>query len=167
MARFKPGDRLEVQWEVEDEGDVVTRWWGATLEAHDGRTEDSVAIRVLDYDPFPEKGFPERSREDVIFLGNDLLVSPDSQTQLTFRREGDSEPVVWYNEGGLNEQLNKILMGALDNHKAAWNGLDPAQQAVIAEKIKHKKEKLMEVLRDQKSVITPSGIKDILQQAFG
>ena len=162
---YKPGDRLEVQWEIEMNDKVEMRWWGCTLEPHDGRTEDSVAIRVLHYDAYPEAGF-EECRDDVIFMGHDLLVTPDSQTQLKFRREGD-EAVVWYNEGDLDEQLNSILMGALNNHKTAWNTLTAAQQASIADKIATKKERLMEVLKGHKAVITSATIKDILQQAFG
>jgi hypothetical protein len=49
---FKQGDSLEVQWDVEMEGEKSTKWWGATLDPFDGRTEDGVAVRVLHYDAF-------------------------------------------------------------------------------------------------------------------
>jgi hypothetical protein len=44
--------------------------------------------------------------------------------------------------------------------------LNPATQAIIAEKIALKKDKLMEVLRAHNDVITSATIKDILQKAF-
>ena len=102
----------------------------------------------------------------------ELLVSPDdSQTHLEYRREGGTErnekDVVWYNEGDLNEQLNGILMNALNKNKQAWNKLPPARQAALAEIIAKKKEKLMEVLKNQSAIITSESIGEILQQAFG
>ena len=102
----------------------------------------------------------------------ELLVSPDdSQTHLEYRREGDTErnekDIVWYNEGDLNEQLNGILMNALNKNKQAWNNLPPARQAALAEVIAKKKEKLMEVLKNQSAIITSESIGEILQQAFG
>lgn len=187
---LKAGDRLEVQWEIHDEeGNDIdhnnnnnndqdgespttttrTIWWKATLLEHDGRTTDSVAIRVLDYDPQPGMGFPDRSQEDVIFLGHDLVVSPDDDSiQLTFRREGETEldQVFWYTEENLDEQLNSILMGALQKNEVAWCALPASAQAAIAEKIQKKKEELKERLRSQNKIITPETIKEILAQAF-
>lgn len=164
---YKPGDRLEVQWEIEkDDGETVVHWWGATLLPFDGRTEDSVAIRTLHYDVCPELGFSETSDEDVIFLGQDLLVSPDSTTQLTYRREGE-EDVYWLTEDDMDDQLNEILMGALAKNQAAWRNLPAAQQAMIAEKIKTKKDELLKVLKSRKEVITSSSIQDILRETFG
>jgi hypothetical protein len=163
---YKQGDRLEVLWEVEMDGETTKKWWGATLDPSDGRTEDGVAIRVLHYDSFPEAGFQE-CYDDVIFMGEDLLVSPDSQTQLQYRRLGSTEPIVWYNERDLGAQLNNILMGALSKHSESWKSLPPAQQAAIAEKIAKKKEKLLEALKAHKTIITSASVKEILSKAFG
>lgn len=168
---YNPGDRIEVQWEIENDGETVVKWWGATLLPFDGRTTDSVAIRTLHYDPFPELGFPDPSDEDVIFLGDDLLVSPDSTTQLRYRREGgdvgDDDHVFSMNEQDMEEQLNAILMGALAKSQSKWATLTPAQQAIIAENIKTKKEQLMSVLKSKKEVITSASIKEILRETFG
>ena len=172
---YKPGDRIEVQWEIENDGETTVKWWGATLLPFDGRTTDSVAIRTLHYDACPEMGFPEPSDEDVIFLGDDLLVSPDSTTELHYRREGSSgdndneehDHVYCMNEQDMEEQLNAILMGALAKSQSKWATLTPAQQAVIAENIKNKKEQLMTVLKSKKEVITSASIKDILRETFG
>jgi hypothetical protein len=124
-----------------------------------------VAIRVLDYDPLPAMGFAERSKEEVLFMGDDLLISPDSQTQLNFRREGQ-ETIKWYSEGDLADQINNILSGALETHKNVWSKLPAAKQAEIAEQIAQKKERLMEVLKNQTEVITSDKINAILQTAF-
>ena len=128
--------------------------------------------RMLDYDALPEEGYEERSQEPVIFLTPDLLAcGNDPDRHLSYRREGEAErqekDVVWYNEGDLNDKLNGILMGALNKNKEQWNKLPPARQAALAEVIAKKKEKLMEVLKDESSIITPDNIGDILQRAFG
>mmetsp|Transcript_71117 Transcript_71117/g.206250 ORF Transcript_71117/g.206250 Transcript_71117/m.206250 type:complete len:248 (+) Transcript_71117:76-819(+) len=172
---YNPGDRIEVQWEIENDGETVVKWWGATLLPFDGRTTDSVAIRTLHYDPCPEMGFPDSSDEDVIFLGDDLLVSPDSTTELHYRREGTggeggddaADHVYCMNEQDMEEQLNAILMGALAKSQSKWATLTPAQQAIIAENIKNKKEQLMSVLKSKKEVITSASIKEILRETFG
>lgn len=167
---YQPGDRLSVQWEIEqpDTADPIVKWWGATLQEFDGRSEDSVAIRVLKYDACPELGFEESSLEDVIFLGDSLLVSPDSTIQLNYKREGqDEDAIVWMNEDDMDQQLNAILMGALAKNEAMWKSLPPAKQALIAEQIKTKKEELLAVLRSKKEIITSSSIKDILRETFG
>jgi len=162
---LKAGDRIEVHWEIEKNGgETYAHWWGAELLEHDGRTTDSVAIRTIQYDAKPELGF-NSCTDDVIFLGDDLIVSPDSQTQLHYRREGQEE-VFWYNEGDFDAQLNSILMGALDKNRGAWKNLSPVQQAVIAEKIAGKKDKLKEALKSQNELITSAIVKDILQNAF-
>ena len=162
------GDRIEVHWEIErPNGETNAHWWGAELLKHDGRTTDSVAIRTIQYDPKPELGF-EACQDDVIFLGDDLIVTPDSQTQLHYRREGhdSEEEVFWYNEGDLDAQLNSILMGALDKNRNSWKNLSPVQQAIIAEKIASKKEKLKEALMARDEVITSEIIKDVLQKSI-
>ena len=95
---------------------TVTRWWGATLLHPDGRThvltDDGsdltsspvqtpqrpadtavVPIRVLDYDPCEEYGFPERSLEEVVFLSDHNLLNLSSGTRAHYRLEGaDWEP---------------------------------------------------------------------------
>lgn len=167
---YKAGDRFQVQWEIDQpeapQEEPIVKWWGATLQEFDGRSTDNVAIRVLKYDPYPEQGFDEPSLEDVVFLGDSLLSSPDSVNQLNYRREGE-DSILWMNEDDMDEQLNAILMGALAKNEAAWKSLPAAQQAVIAEQIKIKKEELLKVLKSKKEVITSSSIKDILQETFG
>eukprot|EP00934_Nitzschia_sp_Nitz4_P002087 Nitzschia sp. Nitz4//scaffold177_size45885//15963//16742//NITZ4_007205-RA/size45885-processed-gene-0.37-mRNA-1//1//CDS//3329539055//2087//frame0 len=167
---YKAGDRVEVQWEIappNPKDPPTIQWWPATLMEFDGRTTDKVAIRSLHYDPFPEMGFPESSMEDVIFMGYDLLVSPDSQTQLNYRRLGGSEEeIVWYNDSDMDEQLNTILMQALTKNETAWKRLAPSQQSAIADKIFKKKAQLMQALRSENKIITSSSIKEILQRAF-
>ena len=177
---FKAGDRFEVEWEVtlpstDDGGNIgttatesKTRWWGGTLLEHDGRTVDSVAIRVLDYDPYPEGGFPDRSREDVVFLGNDSLVDLSTQLHLPFRPEGDeSSPTVWMGRGDMEDFVNATLMEAMKKNAPAFNRLDRDRQGMIAELIAGKKEKLLKLLQaHEKTVITASDMKSILQQTI-
>ena len=164
---LRAGDRIEVHWEIEnDGGEAHAHWWGATLLEHDGRPTDSVEVRKIRYDARPDLGFPTRAVEDVVFLGDDIVVSPDSQTQLHFRREGQEEDVYWYNDSDLDAQLNSILMGALDKNRDAWKNLSPVQQAIIAEKIAGKKEKLKEALKDRNEVITSDIIREVLRGAF-
>jgi hypothetical protein len=152
-------------------------WWKSTLLEHDGRTTDSVAIRTLLYEARPDLGFPEPSREDVVFLGRDVLATstntnaenwdadPDSVNQMPYRRYNknrknsdngdddgtednvDADEVFYYSEDQLEEQLNSLLMGAFQKNQTAWNSMPAAQQAMIAEMIQKKKEELKEILR--------------------
>jgi len=174
---LKPGDRLEVLWQVgednsdhddtNDDKNVLTHWWGATLLEHDGRTEDSVAIRVLDYDPFPEGGYPDRSLEDVVFINKDVIVDFETQGELTFRREGEEEPDIYLGQSQIEEVVNATLMNAFHKNSAAWNKLDRAQQARIADIIATKKEKLLNLLLNHEGcVVTSADMKTILARAM-
>jgi hypothetical protein len=169
MLGYKPGDRFVVQWEVHsdesEDKEPTTRWWGATLLEHDGRTEDSVAIRVLDYDPYTEGGFPERSEEDVIFLGKDTLVNPVTQDEMTYRPEGDE--AVWLGREDVEGVVNATLEKAFQKNSQAWKSMSSAQQAVIAGTIAEKKEKLLDLLLAQPNgVITSNDMKSILTKTM-
>lgn len=190
---FKAGYRFEVQWEIhtaEDDDDdndnhqdtaaaavaavnqksPKTRWWGATLLEHDGRTEDSVAIRTLDYDPYPEGGFPERSQEDVIFLGKDTLVNPVTHDELTYRLEGDDTTETVVSVAGreqIEQVVNETLMKAMTKNAAAWGSMSSAQQALIADRVAAKKEKLVELLLNHdKGVVTSTDMQAILARTM-
>jgi len=167
---FKVGDRLEVEWEImneSDNSDSKTHWWAATLLEHNGRTEDSVAIRTLDYDPYPEGGFPERSQEEVIFMGEDLLIDPVSHQELRYRREGE-DSTVWYGKrDDVEELINTTLMNAMMKNAGSWKSLSSAQQAAIAEMVAVKKEKLMDLMSNHpKGVITSTDMQSILAQVM-
>lgn len=161
---FKAGDRLEVEWAV---GDSETKHhWGATLLEHDGRTKEGFALRTLDYDPYPEGGFLERSKEDVVFITQYLLISPETGHQLNFKREGEDE-MVDFNE----DVLNEMLANSLQKNKAAWSKLDAAQQAQMGEMIRNGKERLLNAITrrwEEKpgAAITTEEVPGILEQAF-
>ena len=168
------GDRLEVQWEVDinddqdqdkvDEDDVRptsdegtttmephVHWWGATLLEHDGRTDDQVAIRTLLYDPYPEGGFPEASREDVIFMGPNVLLSYPSQDELNYRiltADGSEVSYIISNDQDIEELVDTILSNALQNTSSTFQLLERSQQIKVAEKIATKKEKLIELIKE-------------------
>jgi len=180
---IKAGDRLEVEWEIGDaEGkedeDVTTRWWGATLLEHDGKTEEEgVAIRVLEYDALPELGFPEKSREEVIFISHDVLVNYETQDQLPFRLLSDDDSAVFWVRGEeIGELVNTILQSAMSKTAGGFNGLPRAQQALVAEKIAAKKEKLVELLQNHikeirettgnRGVVTAEDAQRLLAQAM-
>lgn len=104
--KLDSGTRLEVQWELHSDQDNTTtvRWWGGTLLPHDGRTytfddgsgdKVTVPIRVIDYDPFEEGGFTDRSLEDVAFLTDHTLQNMASNSSSYWRLEKDNwEPTV-------------------------------------------------------------------------
>jgi hypothetical protein len=182
---YKDGDRLEVQWEIHNDDDINdeddddnnnnntrTVWWKATLLKHDGRTTDSVAIRTLLYDARPDLGFPEPSKEDVVFLGADLLVSPhDESVQLQYKREGltEAENQLWLcNDHQLDEQLNQIVMGTLQKNERVWKAMPAAAQAAIADKMRRMKDKMKEKLQalGPQVVITSETIQKLLAESF-
>ncbi|GAX16226.1 hypothetical protein FisN_3Hh292 [Fistulifera solaris] len=172
--KYKAGDRFQVKWEIssEDKDEVMVHWWSATLLKHDGRTTDSVAIRVLDYDPFPEGGFPDRSQEDVIFLGRDTLANPETGDELTYRVAGsmedpDEDEILYLKKENVEEIVNSTLEKALAKNSEAWARLTPAQQAVIASGVADKKKKLLDLLLNfQGGVIKPTDLQSILAKTM-
>ncbi len=167
---LQPQCRLEVQWDIVDDDTGVTRthWWGATLLEHDGRTEDGVAVRVLDYDPYPDGGFPERSQEDVIIVGGDSMFNLTTESVLNYRREGEEETVVFKGEDGVRDIVNGILTQVMQNNAQRWSGLTAAQQASVADVVATQKERLIEALMARPGeVITSTVMKDILEQTLG
>lgn len=148
---IKAGDRLEVQWEIgePEDGSAETRWWGATLLEHDGKTDDDgVAIRVLQYDEWAEGGFPEKSKEEIIFIGRDVLVDVKTQEQLGFRLlSDDNSAVLFLGIDEVENVVNTLLEGALSNVSDGFNRLPRAQQAFVAEQVASKKAKLIELLK--------------------
>jgi len=176
---IRPGDRVEVEWEVlpstSEEEDATaaagttkarTRWWGATLLPHDGRTDDSVAIRTLEYDSYPEGGFPDKSKEDVIFIGHNTVLNykgPDAVVEegdeeiLQFRlpgrssdgAEGDGGAVYVTDRDDIEKVVNDILVSAMANNESKFKNLDRASQAHIAQKVASKREKLISLLEQR------------------
>jgi len=168
---LKAGHRLEVEWQLEEtpeeggEPKLVTRWWGCTLQPYDGRTNEGVAVRVLDYDPYPAGGFPERSLEEVIFLSHDLCISPENHAEFKFRPEG---VVTVENEEEARTIVNTIISGTMEKHSHLWRNLTPAQQATIAAQVAAKKERLVEAImsRSRSTVIGEESMREILQEVM-
>lgn len=170
---LKAGDRLEVEWQIgdDDAGDQSeSHWWGATLQEHDGRVEDGVAIRVLDYDAYPEKGFPDRSQEDVIFLQPDMLVNLKDHSEMHYRREGDDDDAILVGRQDVEATVNSIIDNAVQKNSRLWNNMTPAQQAFVAGHVAAKKEKLVELLEDHldnvSGVVTQTDVQSILAKAM-
>jgi hypothetical protein len=193
------GVRLQVKWEiVQDDHDndddenaadeaartastTITHWWTATLLPHDGRVVDeNVAIRTLDYDPYPDGGFPERSREDVVFLGPNLIVDPVTREDLRFRRlgetldfidddddeDGNDEIDISGGRDDLERIVNETLAAALAKQSTKWQALSVAQQSHIASVIAEKKEALLTLLEQHEGVITGPVMQQLLAQAM-
>lgn len=201
---LRPGDRIEVQWfiHMKDDGDASdidndnntdndnktknenddnteSRWWGATLLEHDGRTDEGVAIRTLEYDSYAEGGFPDISREDVIFIGEDTLVnyrpSDNEEEQeeldtLCFRVVRDQQDQAVHmsrDESTVMQVIDSALMGALEKNSKSWDKLPAAQKAIIAEQIASKKQKLLDLLiNHDKAVVTPTDMREILAKTM-
>ena len=126
-------------------------WWGATLLEHDGRTDDHVAIRTLLYDPYPEGGFPEPSREDVIFMGPNVLLSYPSQDELNYRiltTDGSEVSYIISNDQDIEDLVDTILSNALQNTSCTFQLLDRSQQIKVADKIATKKERLIQLIQE-------------------
>ena len=163
---FKAGDRIEVEWEIGTDENVTTRWWGGTLLEHDGRTAEGVAIRVIEYDPFPEGGFPERSKEDVVFVAQYILLDPVTGDELHFRRDGEEATVTFS-----DEDLDTMLMNVFHKHGDAFRKLSAAQQANVADVIVQGKERLLAAITSRweaqpGKVITSEEVPEIMEQAF-
>ena len=186
---YKAGDRIEVEWDVESvEGDTAQRrWWGATLlEYETGEVEDQVAIRQIDYDPYPEGGFPFRSLERAVFVGPETLVDPETRDMFRFRREGataaataaagvsstgaedDDDPTLVVAGNDIENVVNDTIMRAFEKNQQQWNKLEPARQHELASMVERKKRKLTELLtlRTGQGIVTASDMWSILQETM-
>lgn len=169
LMELAPGTRLKVHWEItKDTGESLTHWWGATLLAHDGRSHDGVAIRVLEYDTFDDGGFAEKSQEDVIFIGKDVLVNFPSEEQLPYKvmAEDDSE-VFFSSVEEVEGIIDNILAAALEKASAGFQALPRSRQAAIADTISRKKEKLVSLIREHladHTVLTEQNVRDLMAQ---
>jgi hypothetical protein len=139
------GDRIEVQWDVLLDNVSTIRWWGATLLEFDGRTKEGVAIRTIEYDPFPEGGFDESSKEDVIFIGRDQLITFPSEETLDYRL---LESAVWIDNDKIEEMIDGILGGTMQKLSSRFNSLSAAQQSFVAEKVARQKQQLLELIHE-------------------
>lgn len=135
---YNEGDRIEVYWKRGiDDNSCISQWWCAKLLPHDGRClnndseenkeDNNTAIRVLEYDAYPAGGFPTTTRQDVIFVASNVLISfGQEERRLLFRREGSKEEfgeekitaddVIWFDEDGLRIEIDSAIMGALNKH---------------------------------------------------
>lgn len=170
---------------VQGNSRTTMRWWGATLLLHDGRShvlsdEDgghngasvSAALRVLDYDPYPEGGFPDRSLEEVVLLSDRSILNVSTGTRAHWRREGDKwepgpkevidedglNPAVDHDEGegetiplpnpaeNLRTIVDNILQSTLmkSSNAARMNAMTAAQRAALADKVSRGKEVLLQ-----------------------
>jgi hypothetical protein len=194
---LKPGDRIEVQWQIgnddedEDEEEEVDdgdkketircRWWPATLLEHDGQSviiddqgeKVAVAIRVLDYDPYPEGGFPERSQEHVVFLGQGSIVDVETEERMAYRKQGehygedDDQPVVLLHEHEMEEYVNTMMASLIEKHSDKFQKLPASVQAVVAERLSNDKSKFLDVLMQTKDggVVTVEKMQELLAKA--
>lgn len=110
---LEPGARIQVRWDIDYEDERTKamkhemKWWSATLLPHDGRlttledpdtsttpeeasSQIQIPVRVIDYDPYPERGFHKQSLEEVGFLSNHSLLNLDTLTRTCWRTEGDA-----------------------------------------------------------------------------
>ena len=165
-----PGNRLKVQWEIEKEnGESLTHWWGATLMEYDGRSHDGVAIRTLEYDEYAEGGFPEKSKEDVIFIADDTLVNFPSEEELSFKllADDDSEVLLCSSSEQVERIVDDMLASALNKLSAQFNALPRSRQLAIADTVTSKKAKLLGLIRDHLStnrVLTEQNVRDLMAQ---
>ena len=178
---FKVGDRLEVLWDPVQLEYITTTvtttttshyWWGATLLEYDGRDEETCAIRVLEFDPNPAAGFPEPTRNDVVFIGTHAMVHlGDELVVMTFRREGDTSLPPYPDDDDILSALdddeeeettivlpervehvedfvNTLLQDALGEVMDGFCRLTPDRQAAVGEIVATKKEKLIQELEN-------------------
>lgn len=110
--KLAEGTRVQVRWEVSDE----IRWWGGILlppqanQIHVLKDEDDevcVPIRQIDYDPYIEGGFPDRSVESVCFLSDHSLLVLSEDTRAFWRKEGD----LWEPTNEEEDELKLIQQG--------------------------------------------------------
>ena len=81
--------------------------------------------------------------------------------------KGEEQPDIYLGQSQIEEVVNATLMNAFHKNSAAWNKLDRAQQARIADIIATKKEKLLNLLLNHEGcVVTSADMKSILARAM-
>ena len=161
---YHDGDRLEVSWELESNGQIESRWWGATLLPWDSKdiVDGNVAVRRLAYDAYPEAGF-EVSEERVVFLG-DTLIDYETKAELDFRREGngEEEPSI---EADPSKLMEQIIKSAFEKRKDQFAKLPRSQQAIIASQLAEVTDKVvdnLEKIRARGGVVTASKVNELV-----
>lgn len=217
-----PGSRLAVHWDIHDDtttvGQVtISHWWKATLLPHDGRrvivsssssnnninnnknNTTSIAIRVLEYDALPELGYPETSREEVIFVSSSLLINyhhndasseeeepEEEEIELEYKilshdtddsdnvglaavSAADTTTIVCCSDLEIEDLVNNTIVSALGKALPKFQEMPASMQAIFAENIALKKEKLVTLLRQHmrtKSIVSENDMKLLLAQTM-
>ncbi|GMI04509.1 hypothetical protein TrVE_jg11780 [Triparma verrucosa] len=98
---LKDGEKISVMWELEQGPglELKRHWWPATLLPWDGRvhtmideeTNDSqtVPLRLINYEPSVELGYPDETLSECAFLGDHLVYDLGEDNTTMFRLEGE------------------------------------------------------------------------------
>lgn len=166
---YHDSDRLEVAWKVNGE---ELHWWGATLLPweEDDIVDECVAVRQLQYDPYPEAGFTETTVEPVVFIGEDVLAHPETHDELFFRREGEGANDEEEEEEAdvtidPKQLVEYTLEKALEKHSALFKQLPASQQSKIAEEVAKRREQLvaqLEAATSEGAVVSKDRMQQIL-----
>jgi len=132
------------------------------LLPREGKSDDGVKIRTLEYDPDVANGFTEKSLEEVIFLSHDLIISPGNEAEFKYRPE---EVMTFASEEETREAINNILQSVMTKHASTFQKLARDQQNKLAYTIAQKKEQLIEAImsHDKSPVIGPDDMQEMLK----
>jgi hypothetical protein len=182
---YAGGDRLQVAWvvsndttDINDKNDDTDNniddaannnddeavWWGAELLPWTPGDEtlrqgpDVLAVRRLEYDPYPEAGFLESSLERVVFLDEGgRLQDLSTGDVMEFQRESAEteaaaleQPVQAPPEALVQATLQTVLAKYAD----VLQTLPAAQQASISDHVSRMKERVMVHLEEAQATST-------------
>ena len=95
----------------------MIHWWGGNLliSGSNGQThkieDNSVAVYKIDYDPYLDGRFGERSSEPVCFLSKRTLINLSNESRLFWREEGERwEPSVVSNAQKITIALGELSL---------------------------------------------------------
>lgn len=98
ILKLDEGARVQVRWEISIGDKEEVKWWSGILlpqiddqihTLHDEDDEVVVPVRQIDYDPYTEGGFPDRSVENVCFLSDHSILNLSDDARAFWRKEGD------------------------------------------------------------------------------
>ncbi|GMH75700.1 hypothetical protein TL16_g06848 [Triparma laevis f. inornata] len=101
LLNLHSGSKILVMWELEQGPGLPLKrhWWPATLLPWDERVylmEDeetgdsqSVPLRLINYEPSEELGYPEETLSECAFLGDHLVFDLGENNTTMFKREGE------------------------------------------------------------------------------
>ena len=152
------GSRIETAYDVD--GERV--WWACTLLAeHENENYQERPVFAVEFDPIPEKRFPDPTRAKIAFLDETTCVDVDSREQCTWRfcagslrvdvpsKTKKEKPTREEATRNATAAVDEILAGLIAAHGRTAEALPFDVQTHVFDRLTVMREKLIESLTEE------------------